>query len=126
MENKAPIHSTCMLKLFWLLQVCLECPLRGLPPKKKSWFEKKTAKSGARKAAVNCSAAKKPATPSHASSDSMGTTLVLGGVSPHFGAGCDDDQGTNVVALSQMVFPLPDDVIPTALPGPLPAVDLVG
>ena len=47
----------------------------------------------------------------------MGTTLVLGGVSPHSGAGCDDDQGTNVVALSQMVFPLPDDVIPTSLPG---------
>ena len=75
---------------------------------------KKPAKSGARKAAVKSSAAKKPATPSHASSDSMGTTLVLGGVSPHSGAGCDDDQGNDVIALSQNVF----------LSGPLPAVDL--
>ena len=99
MENKAPIHSACMLKLFCLFQVCLKCPLRGFP--KKTAGLKKPAKPGARKAAVNCSAAKKPATPSHASSDSMGTTLVLGGVSPHSGAGCDDDQGNDVVALPQ-------------------------
>ena len=87
---------------------------------------KKPAKAvaKARKPAGKSSATKKPATPSHASSDSMGTTLVLGGVSPHSGAGCDDDQGNDVPALPPIVFPLPDDVIPTSLPGPLPAVDL--
>ena len=88
---------------------------------------KKPAKAvaKARKPAGKSAPAKKPATPSHASSDSMGTTLVLGEVSPH--SGCDDDQGNDIPAVPAVppsVFPLPDDVIPTSLPGPLPDVDL--
>ena len=85
---------------------------------------KKPAKAvaKARKPAGKSSASKKPAAPSHASSDSMGTTLVLGGVSPLSGNGFDDV--VEDVALAPIVFPLPDDVIPTSLPGPLPAVDL--
>jgi len=86
---------------------------------------KKPAKAvaKAKKPAGKSSTTKKPATPSHASSDSMGTTLVLGGVSPLSGNGFDD-MVEDVVPPSPIVFPLPDDVIPTSLPGPLPAVDL--
>lgn len=86
---------------------------------------KKPAKAvaKAKKPAGKSPTTKKPATPSHASSDSMGTTLVLGGVSPLSGNGFDD-MVEDVVPPSPIVFPLPDDVIPTSLPGPLPAVDL--
>lgn len=94
------------------------------PSQKKPAGLKKPAKSGGRKAAVKSSPAKKPAIPSHDSSDSMGTTLVLGGVSPNSGADCDGDPGNDVAALPPIVFPLPDDEIPTSLPVPLPAVDL--
>lgn len=86
---------------------------------------KKPAKAvaKAKKPAGKSPTTKKPATPSHASSDSMGTTLVLGGVPPLSGNGFDD-MVEDVVPPSPIVFPLPDDVIPTSLPGPLPAVDL--
>lgn len=90
------------------------------PAQRKPAGVKKPAKSGK-------PAMKKPAGSGSRSpdSDSMGTTLVLGGVSPI-------NESDVVGALDPLVgeigplpvFPLPGEEIPTSLPGPLPHCDL--
>lgn len=52
------------------------------------------------------------------SSDSMGTTLSLPGLSPQ-----RDGQAEGLLVYNEMVFSLPDEVVPASLPGPLPSVD---
>ena len=52
------------------------------------------------------------------SPDSMGTTLSLPGLSHQ------RDGEVGAVGYREIVFPLPDEVVPASLPGPLPYVDL--